>query len=57
MPPTYQAYRAYVEGLELYMEDDYGESAAAFARAASLDTSFHRARVWNAAALLTCRGS
>lgn len=53
VPPTYPAYRAYVEGLELYMEDDYTGSAVAFARAASLDTSFHRARVWNAAALFS----
>ena len=49
-PPLYPAYRAYVEGLELYMEDAYSESADAFGRAASLDTTFHRARVWNAAA-------
>lgn len=52
-PPIYPAYQAYVEGLELYMEDDYTESAVAFARAASLDTGFHRARVWNAAALFS----
>jgi tetratricopeptide (TPR) repeat protein len=50
-PPRYPAYRAYVEGLELYMEDAYTEAAEAFRRAASLDTSFHRARVWNAGAL------
>lgn len=50
-PPLYPAYRAYVEGLELYMEDAYTEAAEAFGRAASLDTTFHRARVWNAGAL------
>lgn len=50
-PPLYPAYRAYVEGLELYMEDDYRSAAVAFARASSVDPTFHRARVWNAAAL------
>jgi tRNA A-37 threonylcarbamoyl transferase component Bud32/tetratricopeptide (TPR) repeat protein len=51
LPPTYAAYREYVEGLESYMGGgEYRESARRFLQAAVLDSTFLTARVWAAQA-------
>ncbi|MBI2615970.1 MAG: hypothetical protein HYW52_09900, partial [Gemmatimonadetes bacterium] len=48
-PPTYAAYREYVEGLELYMgRGEYRDAAQRFHQAAVLDSTFLTARVWAA---------
>jgi TolB-like protein len=48
-PPTYAAYREYVEGLALYMgEGPMADAAQRFLRAAVLDPTFLTARVWAA---------
>ncbi len=50
-PPTYAAYREYVEGLELYMgRGEYRDAAQRFQHAAVLDSTFLTARVWAAQA-------
>jgi TolB-like protein len=48
-PPTYPAYREYVEGLELYLgRGTYSDAAQRFQRAAVLDSTFLTASVWAA---------
>jgi len=47
-PPTYEAYREYVEGLEVYMAGDEAEAARRFQQAATLDPTFLTARIWTA---------
>lgn len=52
-PPSYAAYRAYTEGLETYVAQnfgvlDYDSAAVYFAEAVSLDTAFQTARLWQA---------
>jgi tetratricopeptide (TPR) repeat protein len=47
-PPTYEAYREYVEGLEEYMASDMAEAARRFQQAATLDPTFLTARIWTA---------
>jgi len=49
-PPTYAAYREYVEGLELYMGNQFRDAAQRFLQAAVLDSTFLTARVWSAQA-------
>ena len=49
-PPSYVAYRAYVEGLEEYLVGESESAAAHFLRAATLDSSFLVARIWAAQA-------
>jgi hypothetical protein len=45
-PPTLDAYRAYVAGLELFAEHKYRAAAPLFLRAAALDTTFLLPRFW-----------
>jgi tetratricopeptide (TPR) repeat protein len=47
-PPTYEAYREYVEGLEVYMAGDEAGAARRFQQAATLDPTFLTARIWTA---------
>jgi len=48
-PPTYAAYREYVEGLELYIgRGTLSDAAQRFQQAAVLDSTFLTARVWAA---------
>ncbi|MGI8619547.1 MAG: protein kinase domain-containing protein [Gemmatimonadaceae bacterium] len=51
-PPTYAAYRSYVEGLETYVAQIFGltydSSAAQFAEAVRFDSTFQTARLWQA---------
>ncbi len=42
-PPTYEAYREYLEGVRASVVDDFVEADARFSRAFALDTTFHRA--------------
>jgi tetratricopeptide (TPR) repeat protein len=49
-PPSYVAYRAYVEGIEAYMTVSEMSAAPHFLRAATLDSSFLGARIWAAQA-------
>jgi serine/threonine protein kinase/tetratricopeptide (TPR) repeat protein len=49
-PPVYAAYRDYVEGLEVYMANEYAVAAQRFEQAAALDPTFLTARVWAAQA-------
>ena len=51
-PATYEAYEAYTEGLEAYLENAYQAAAQDFERAAAADPSFARARLWAAQAFL-----
>ncbi len=39
-PPTFEAYRVFDRGMELYLNQDYGQAAAEFQRAFELDTTF-----------------
>jgi TolB-like protein/tetratricopeptide (TPR) repeat protein len=48
-PPSYVAYRAYVEGIEAYLVSEMS-AARDFLRAATLDSSFLGARIWAAQA-------
>lgn len=47
-PPAYDAYRAYVEGLQAYLDDRYVDAADAFDRAIALDSAFDAAVLWSA---------
>lgn len=51
-PPSYAAYRAYMEGLETYVAQIttlvYDSAAAQFAEAVRLDATFQTARLWQA---------
>jgi TolB-like protein len=39
-PPTYDAYKAFSEGMNAYVRNDYGQALAAFERAYTEDTTF-----------------
>jgi len=56
-PATYEAFKAYLEGLEAYLRGPATEAAAAFERAVAADPTFARARLWAAQqhVLLTSR--
>ncbi|HUQ21032.1 MAG TPA: serine/threonine-protein kinase [Gemmatimonadaceae bacterium] len=51
-PPSYAAYRVYMDGLENYVAQNeqvtYVSSAIQFARAVQLDSTFQTARLWQA---------
>lgn len=47
-PPSYDAYRAYVEGLQAYLEDRYDDAVMAFDRAMARDPTFDAATLWAA---------
>jgi len=51
-PPSYAAYRAYMDGLETYVAQTvvlvYDSAAAQFADAVRLDSTFQTARLWQA---------
>lgn len=47
-PPSYSAYREYVEGLELYMGSNWDVAAKRFLAAAALDSTFSAPRIWAA---------
>jgi DNA-binding SARP family transcriptional activator/TolB-like protein len=49
-PPTYEAYRAYIEGLELFSRVRYAAALPHFERAARLDTTFTLPLLWAAMA-------
>lgn len=49
-PPTYDAYRAWVEGLDRFAHRRYREAVPLFMRAAESDSSFVSPRIWAAAA-------
>ena len=52
-PPTYAAWREYVEGLELYMgAGQYRDALPHFRQAAALDSTFLTPRVWAAQAAI-----
>ncbi|UCG85732.1 MAG: protein kinase [Gemmatimonadota bacterium] len=47
-PASYEAYKAYMEGLEAYIPGEFDEAASHFERAASADTTFYTAMLWAA---------
>lgn len=47
-PPAYEAYQAYVEGLQAYLEGRYVDAATAFDRAIARDSAFDAAVLWAA---------
>jgi TolB-like protein len=49
-PPLYEAFRAWSEGIELFTNRNWADAAAAFSRAAQLDTSFVTPLLWEIAA-------
>jgi len=49
-PPTYEAYLAWVEGLDLFARKDYAGAIAPLVHAAMLDTTFVSPRIWAMAA-------
>ena len=49
-PPTYDAYLAWVEGLDLFSRRDFSGSVRPFLHAAALDSSFVSPRIWAMAA-------
>ena len=51
-PATYEAYEAYTEGLEAYFDNAYDDAAKDFERAVVADSTFFRARLWAAQALV-----
>jgi len=50
-PPTYEAYRAFDRGLELYLAQEYGRASERFLRAFELDTTFAPALLYAATTL------
>lgn len=48
-PPTFDAYRVFDRGLDLYLAQDYGPATEAFLRSHELDTTFHVALLYGAA--------
>lgn len=48
-PPSFEAYRAFDQGMELYLAQDYAEATDAFRTAWSRDTTFYSALVYAAA--------
>jgi tetratricopeptide (TPR) repeat protein len=51
-PATLEAYEAYTEGLDAYLDDAYEVAAQHFERAVAADPTFARARLWAAQAAL-----
>jgi DNA-binding SARP family transcriptional activator len=49
-PPTYEAYLAWIEGLDAYAHRDYRGAITPFLRAAALDSTFVSPRIWMLAA-------
>ncbi len=47
-PTTYEAYVAYSDGLQAYLQNEMAEAAHQFARAVEADSTFARARLWAA---------
>lgn len=47
-PPSYEAYRAYAQGLEVFLTEDFAAAAESFDRASELDPAFLRALLWAA---------
>ncbi len=47
-PPTYEAYQAYVEALQTYLDDRQDDAAPVFDRAIALDSTFDAAVLWAA---------
>lgn len=47
-PPNYEAYRAYREGMEIFLQNRYAESTKYFERAVQLDSTFLHALLWAA---------
>jgi DNA-binding SARP family transcriptional activator/tetratricopeptide (TPR) repeat protein len=45
-PPTLEAYRAYVAGLDLFVRSDYEEAVPRFLQSAALDSTFMLPRFW-----------
>lgn len=45
-PPTFDAYRAYNDGLQHFNRSDFGDAAVMFRKAYALDTSFVGALIW-----------
>jgi len=45
-PPTYDAYRAFSEGMDAYVREDYSPALAAFGRAYQADTTFSLALLY-----------
>jgi tetratricopeptide (TPR) repeat protein len=56
-PATLEAYEAYTEGLEAYLDDAYADAARDFERAVAADPTFARARLWAAQAVLVTAAS
>jgi tetratricopeptide (TPR) repeat protein len=56
-PATLEAYEAYTEGLDEYLDDAYKVAAQDFERAAAADPTFARARLWAAQAVLVSAAS
>lgn len=51
-PPSFDAYRAFDQGMNLYLAQDYTEATEAFREAWRRDTTFHSALVYAAATAL-----
>jgi tetratricopeptide (TPR) repeat protein len=49
-PATYEAFEAYLDGLQAYLRDGAVQAAGDFERAVAADSSFARARLWAAQA-------
>ncbi len=49
-PPSYEAYRAYIDGLHHYLAGQYGTAAERFRAAVAADASFPRPLLWAAVA-------
>lgn len=45
-PPSWEAYRKYADGLDLFFDRRYGESARVFREAAALDSTFTTPLIW-----------
>ena len=56
-PATLEAYDAYTEGLDAYLDDAFDVAAQDFVRAAAADPTFARARLWAAQAALVSASS
>ncbi len=51
-PPSFEAYRAFDQGMELYLAQEYSDATEAFQTAWQRDTTFHSALVYAAATAL-----
>jgi tetratricopeptide (TPR) repeat protein len=50
-PPTYESYRAYLEGTERFIRGDYADAIPHYERAAALDSTYAQARIFAAICL------